>query len=90
MKLARLVRLSTSVDVQQSYLNYYVEAFLSLKQQRGCDISPITLIKSEQRSTQMGSSARQSRTLKPYLCLRGREDEVINDFCHAPSRPDYA
>ena len=32
----------------------------------------------------MASSARQSRTLEAYLCLRGRENEVINDFCHAP------
>ena len=25
------------------------------------------------------------RTLELYLCLRGRENEVINDFCHAPT-----
>ncbi len=33
----------------------------------------------------MGSSVRYNRTLEPYLRSRGRENEVINDFCHAPS-----
>ncbi len=32
----------------------------------------------------MGSSVRYNRTLEPYLRSRGRENEVINDFCHAP------
>ncbi|VTX87571.1 Uncharacterised protein [Limosilactobacillus oris] len=54
------------------------------KLKRGCDISPITLIKSEQRGTQMGFRVRQNRTPKPYLCSRGLENEVVNDFCLAP------
>ena len=32
----------------------------------------------------MGSSARLNRTLEPYLRSRGRENEAINGFCHAP------
>ena len=50
-----------------------------------CDISTFTKFKYEQRGTQMGSSVRYNRTLEPYLRSRGRENEVINDFCHAPS-----
>ena len=49
-----------------------------------CNISQATSIRYEQRSTTMAFIARQSRTLKAYCCLRGLEDEVMNDFCLAP------
>ena len=48
------------------------------------DISQATSIRYEQRSTTMAFIARQSRTLKAYCCLRGLEDEVMDDFCLAP------
>ena len=47
-------------------------------------MSTFTKFKYEQRGTQMGSSVRYNRTLEPYLRSRGRENEVINDFCHSP------
>ena len=62
--------------------------FLGRGTRRGCDISTFTKFKYEQRGTQMGSSVRYNRTLEPYLRSRGRENEVINDFCHAPSFPN--
>ena len=37
----------------------------------------------------MGSSVQYNRTLKPYLRSRGRENEVINNFCHAPFSTNY-
>ena len=37
----------------------------------------------------MGSSVRYNRTLEPYLRSRGRENEVINDFCLAPFQNVY-
>ncbi len=37
----------------------------------------------------MGSSVQYNRTLEPYLRSRGRENEVINDFCHAPFSTNY-
>ena len=32
----------------------------------------------------MRSKLGKSRTLDLYLCSRGCEDEVVNDFCHTP------
>ena len=55
-----------------------------LDKKRERDINTFTKFKYEQRGTQMGSSVRYNRTLEPYLRSRGRENEVINDFCHAP------
>ena len=37
----------------------------------------------------MGSSVQYNRTLEPYLRSRGRENEVINDFCHAPAFSNF-